>query len=125
MSSVEKIKKAEEIWEKGGIYVCPMCDGECQFCDDDYQCSECEKEERELMQKSIKSVCYYHDDYHEMADCAFHEPHKDANTGRRCEFWNTKTGECFSQEKIDFEEGNEHKNHICCMEDSDETYYYS
>ena len=42
-----KIKKAEEIWEKGGIYICPMCDGECQHCDDDYQCSECEKEERE------------------------------------------------------------------------------
>ena len=24
-------------------YSCPMCNGkECQFCDDEYQCSECE-----------------------------------------------------------------------------------
>ena len=43
-----KIKRAEKIFQKGGIYICPMCDGECQFCDDDYQCSECEKEERRL-----------------------------------------------------------------------------
>ena len=40
-----KIKRAEKIFQEGGIYICPMCDGECQFCDDDYQCSECEKEE--------------------------------------------------------------------------------
>jgi Zn finger protein HypA/HybF involved in hydrogenase expression len=44
-----KIKKAEKIFQEGGIYICPMCDGECQFCDDDYQCSECEKEEERVL----------------------------------------------------------------------------
>jgi rubrerythrin len=43
-----KIKKAEKIFQEGGIYICPMCDGECQFCDDDYQCSECELNEGEF-----------------------------------------------------------------------------
>ena len=47
-----------------------------------------------------KSLCPYHDDYHEMADCAFHEPHEKANMGRRCEFWNMKTGECGNQERM-------------------------
>ena len=41
----EKIKKAEKVFQEGGVYVCPICDGKCQLCDDDYQCSECEKEE--------------------------------------------------------------------------------
>ena len=45
---IEKIEKAEKIFQEGGIYICPMCDGECQFCDDDYQCSECEKEEEKI-----------------------------------------------------------------------------
>ena len=46
--NLTKIKKAEKIFQEGGIYICPMCDGKCQFCDDDYQCSECEKEEEEF-----------------------------------------------------------------------------
>ena len=45
---IEKIEKAEKIFQEGCIYICPMCDGECQFCDDDYQCSECEKEEEKI-----------------------------------------------------------------------------
>ena len=52
---------------------------------------------------SKKSLCPYHDDYHEMADCAYHEPHERANMGRRCQFWNIETGECSNQEKIDGE----------------------
>jgi len=36
-----------------------------------------------------------------MKSCPFHEPHKDANTGRRCEFWNMETGECYSDDKFD------------------------
>ena len=37
--------EADKVFQEGGVYVCPICDGKCQLCDDDYQCSECEKEE--------------------------------------------------------------------------------
>jgi hypothetical protein len=47
-----------------------------------------------------KSLCDYHDDWYEMADCAFHEPHERSNMGRRCEFWNMETGECGNQERM-------------------------
>ena len=53
--------------------------------------------------ETIKYLCDYRDDYQEMADCAYHEPHEKANMGRRCEFWNIETGECSNQEKIDGE----------------------
>mgnify|MGYP003113830658 CR=1 FL=1 len=33
----EKCNKAEKTFENGGIYICPVCDGESQMCDDDYQ----------------------------------------------------------------------------------------
>ena len=45
---IEKIEKAEKKFQDGGIYICPMCDGKCQFCDDDYQCSECELDEEKI-----------------------------------------------------------------------------
>ena len=45
MQFSDKVRKAERIWVEGGIYVCTVCDGKCQHCDDDYQCSECEKTE--------------------------------------------------------------------------------
>ena len=48
-----------------------------------------------------KCLCDYHDDWYEMKSCPFHEPHKDANNGRRCEFWNMETGECYSDDKFD------------------------
>ena len=48
MPTLKCVKKAEEVFKNGGIYICPMCSGECQFCEDDYQCSECEKIEEEL-----------------------------------------------------------------------------
>ena len=48
MPTLKCVKKAEEVFKNGGIYICPMCSGECQFCEDDYQCSECVKIEEEL-----------------------------------------------------------------------------
>lgn len=64
----EKVRQAEQKFKDGGIYVCPVCDGECQHCDDDYQCSECElmesntlenEEENKLksLMKTIKQFC--------------------------------------------------------------------
>ena len=29
------------------IYICPICDSKCPMCDDEYQCFECEKLEKE------------------------------------------------------------------------------
>ena len=29
------------------IYICPVCDSKCPMCDDEYQCFECEKLEKE------------------------------------------------------------------------------
>ena len=46
-------------------------------------------------------LCDYHDNWYEMKSCAFHEPHKDGNMGRRCEFWDMETGECYSDDKFD------------------------
>ena len=28
-------------------YICPVCDSKCPMCDDEYQCFECEKLEKE------------------------------------------------------------------------------
>ena len=38
----EKVSKAESVWVKGGIYICPNCDGDNPLCDDNYQSQECE-----------------------------------------------------------------------------------
>ena len=53
----DKVRKAEKRFDDGGIYICPMCDGECQHCDDDYQCSECEKEERDILGDEYYALC--------------------------------------------------------------------
>ena len=45
----EKCNKAEKTFENGGIYICPVCDGESQMCDDDYQSLECEYLERAML----------------------------------------------------------------------------
>ena len=29
------------------IYICPICDSKCPMCDNEYQCFECEKLEKE------------------------------------------------------------------------------
>ena len=29
------------------MYTCPVCEGDCQMCDDEYQCQECELIEKE------------------------------------------------------------------------------
>lgn len=56
MKFSEKVSKAERIWVEGGIYVCPTCDGECQHCDDDYQCSECEIMESDMLEDEEKII---------------------------------------------------------------------
>ena len=33
-------------------YICPVCDSKCPMCDDEYQCFECEKLEKESEQKN-------------------------------------------------------------------------
>ena len=43
---LDKERKAD----RAEIYVCPVCDGEGQMCDDDYQSLECELIEREILQ---------------------------------------------------------------------------
>ena len=36
------------------IYICPVCDSKCPMCDDEYQCFECEKLEKEKNNKEVK-----------------------------------------------------------------------
>ena len=43
---LDKVRKAD----RAEIYVCPVCDGEGQMSDDDYQSLECELIEREILQ---------------------------------------------------------------------------
>ena len=45
----DKVKKADKIFDSGGIYICPICDGKSRICDDDYQSLECETIERETL----------------------------------------------------------------------------
>ncbi len=45
----EKCNKVERIFSRGGIYVCPVCDGKSQMCDDDYQSLECEFQQRKML----------------------------------------------------------------------------
>ncbi len=44
-----KVKKAEQRFKNGDIYICPVCDGESNMCDDDYQSLECEYLERKML----------------------------------------------------------------------------
>jgi hypothetical protein len=46
----EKVRQAEQKFKDGGVYVCPVCDGESRMCDDDYQSLECELIERNILQ---------------------------------------------------------------------------
>lgn len=45
----DKVKKAEQKFNDGGIYICPVCDGKSRMCDDDYQSLECEYLERDML----------------------------------------------------------------------------
>ena len=45
----DKVRKAEKMFDDGGIYICPICDGKSQMCDDDYQSLECETLERDIL----------------------------------------------------------------------------
>tara|TARA_R110000787_G_scaffold174338_2_gene286949 strand:- start:593 stop:790 length:198 start_codon:yes stop_codon:yes gene_type:complete len=45
----EKCNKADKVFDNGGTYICPVCDGSGQLCDVDYQGSECELIEREML----------------------------------------------------------------------------
>ena len=47
---VDKVRKADKVFDDGGIYICPVCDGESRMCDDDYQSLECELIERNILQ---------------------------------------------------------------------------
>ena len=42
---LNKVRKAD----RAEIYVCPVCEGEGQMCDDDYQRLECELIERDIL----------------------------------------------------------------------------
>ena len=44
-----KVKKAEQVFNNGGVYTCPVCDGKSRMCDDDYQSLECEYLERDML----------------------------------------------------------------------------
>ncbi len=35
-------------------YICPVCDSKCPMCDDEYQCFECEKIEKDWNINSYK-----------------------------------------------------------------------
>ncbi len=45
----DKVKKAEQKFNDGDIYICPVCDGKSRMCDDDYQSLECEYLERDML----------------------------------------------------------------------------
>ena len=45
----EKVRLAEQKFKDGGVYICPVCDGESQLCNDDYQSQECELIESEML----------------------------------------------------------------------------
>tara|TARA_Y100000296_G_scaffold10554_1_gene12221 strand:+ start:264 stop:515 length:252 start_codon:yes stop_codon:yes gene_type:complete len=40
-------KFIKEQKKRSDIYICPVCDSKCPMCDDEYQCFECEKLEKE------------------------------------------------------------------------------
>ena len=44
-----KVKRAEQRFNDGDIYICPVCDGKSNMCDDDYQSLECEYLERDIL----------------------------------------------------------------------------
>tara|TARA_X000001382_G_scaffold109379_1_gene85548 strand:+ start:631 stop:867 length:237 start_codon:yes stop_codon:yes gene_type:complete len=44
-----KCNKAEEKFSNDGVYICPVCDGESQTCEDDYQSLECEFQQRKML----------------------------------------------------------------------------
>ena len=52
-----KVRKAEKEFDDGGIYICPVCDGKSQMCDDDYQSLECESIERDILGGDYYAVC--------------------------------------------------------------------
>ena len=49
MIFIDKVTQAYDRWANGEAYVCPVCDGMSQICDDDYQSSECELIEKEKL----------------------------------------------------------------------------
>jgi predicted metal-binding protein len=51
-----KVLQAEKVFKDGGIYICSVCDGECQHCDDDYQCSECEIMESDMLEDEYRRL---------------------------------------------------------------------
>ena len=46
---ITKVKKAEQKFSGGDVYICPVCDGKSRMCDDDYQSLECEYLERDML----------------------------------------------------------------------------
>jgi|TARA_Y100000592_G_scaffold60069_1_gene93984 hypothetical protein len=53
----DKVRKAEKMFDDGGIYICPICDGKSQMCDDDYQSLECETLERDILGDEYYALC--------------------------------------------------------------------
>ena len=45
------------MFDDGGIYICPICDGKSQMCDDDYQSLECETLERDILGDEYYALC--------------------------------------------------------------------
>ena len=54
----EKVRLAEQKFKDGGVYICPVCDGKSRICDDDYQSSECELIESEMLTEQARECNY-------------------------------------------------------------------
>ena len=54
----EKVRLAEQKFKDGGVYICPVCDGKSQLCNDDYQSQECELIQSEMLTEQARGCNY-------------------------------------------------------------------